>query len=82
MGTEQISEADDTTFDGKNVRTSLQKIDKVLTETNKYRNSLAIILETAEHIAVVEEQDLEQIKELVFELYNSIDLSVIEGFLS
>jgi hypothetical protein len=52
-------------------------VDLVLTEFQKYRVSLAVLLETSEHMASLEENDISHLKAIALELLNEIDLQII-----
>lgn len=60
----------------------LQYYDRLLAEFLKYRTAMAVIVQTGEHMPVLDTTDLDEIKNLVSELYYQINMQTIEEFIA
>lgn len=49
----------------------------MLSELSKYRLALAVCLETADYLPVLERSDLDQLKEIVADLVMAMDLETL-----
>lgn len=68
--------------DGKDHLTDkIAQADALLKEVGKYRTALAVIRDTYNHLAALDETDIEQLRSFVLWLYQELDLSIIEDFI-
>jgi hypothetical protein len=85
MGTEQQEDPRARTSHWQDVapalRDRLANLDRALSTVEKYRTAIAVLLETNEHIAAIEKEDLDEIRSVLLELVDHIDLNIIKDLI-
>lgn len=77
MATRPVPSIDEQTSDRSYLRDALAHADAVISELSKYRLAIAVCLETQDYLPVIEQTDMNQLKQVVADLLNNVDLTLV-----